>query len=210
MHLENKNLENKNLEQLEKPVINKILYLGPWHHIKPVHDFPQVKEFIFIDTQPRSEFDNKLFYHGFYKQNFYDDLIHKCICFGFELKTEYVIDQNYYKSIFTLRHISTNIKYTMTPTLQQDIEEADALIVSGYHPNSKLLEYFTKPKIFIGYSNTWYDEDVDEDVDASIISVLHQTKKTEYFYNFLAVSYKTGQMKECIDIFDLQIKVVDL
>ena len=33
------------------------------------------------------------------KQNFYDDLIHKCICFGFELKTEYVIDQNYYKSI---------------------------------------------------------------------------------------------------------------
>ena len=243
MHLENKNLENKNLEQLEKPVINKILYLGPWHHIKPVHDFPQVKEFIFIDTQPRSEFDNKLFYHGFYKQNFYDDLIHKCICFGFELKTEYVIDQNYYKSIFTLRqrlyyflwdvlpnhinptlltfynettkqtikyYISTNIKYTMTPTLQQDIEEADALIVSGYHPNSKLLEYFTKPKIFIGYSNTWYDEDVDEDVDASIISVLHQTEKTEYFYNFLAVSYKTGQMKECIDIFDLQIKVVDL
>ena len=241
MHLEN--VYKKNLEQVDQPVINKILYLGSWNHIQPVRDFPLVKEFIFIDTQPRSEFDNKSFYQGFYKQNFYDDLIHKCICFGFNLKTEEVLDLTYYKSIFTLwqriyhslwnvlphhinptlltffnertrqtikYYISTNIEYNMTISLQQDIEEADALVVSGYHPNIKLLEYFTKPKIFIGYSNTCYDLNKDKEEDANIISVLHQTKKTEYFYNFLAVSYKTGKMKECVDIFDLKIKCLRL
>jgi hypothetical protein len=54
------------------------------------------------------------------------------------------------------------------------------------------------------------NKDKDNEEDSSIISLLHQPNKTEYFYNFLAVSYKTGQMKECTDIFDLQIKVVDL
>jgi hypothetical protein len=237
-------LEKEHLKHLDQSFIKKILYIGPWHHIQPVRDFPHVKEFIFIDTQPRSEFDNNTFYNRFYKCDFYDDLIHKCICFGFELKTEYVIDQNYYKSIFTIRqrlyyslwdvipkhinptlltfynettkqtikyYISTNIKYTMTPTLQRDIEESDALIVSGYHPNIKLLEYFTKPKIFIGYSNTCYDLNKDKDNEEdSIISLLHQTDKTEYFYNFLAVSYKKGQMKDCTDIFDLKIKCLKL
>ena len=228
---------------MELEQIKKILYIGTGNHIQPVRDFPLVKEFIFIDTQSRSEWDNKSYDFGCYKCDFHDDLIHKCICFGFQLVSTSVVDPNYYKSLFTIKqrlyyslwdilpahinptvltflnektqqiikyYISTNIQYNMCPKLQNDIEQTDALIISGYHPTSKLLEYFTKPKIFIGYSNTWYDEDVDEDVDASIISVLHQTEKTEYFYNFLAVSYKTGQMKECTDIFDLQSKVVDL
>lgn len=242
MHLEKEHLEH--LEHLDQSVINKILYIGTWNHIQPVRDFPLVKEFIFIDTQPRSEFDDKSFYQGFYKQNFYDDLIHKCICFGFHLKSKEVLDSTYYKSIFTLwqriyyslwnvlphhinptlltffnertrqtikYYISTNIEYNMTVSLQQDIEEADALVVSGYHPNIKLLEYFTKPKIFIGYSNTCYDLNKDkEEEDNSIISVLHQTEKSEYFYKYITVSCKTGQMKDCTDIFDLKIKVLNI
>ena len=46
--------------------INKILYLGAWHHIQPVRDLPLVKEFIFIDTQPRSEWDNQSFHMQMY------------------------------------------------------------------------------------------------------------------------------------------------
>lgn len=37
--------------------LNKILYLGAWDDIAPIHDFPNVNEFIYIDTQPRSESD---------------------------------------------------------------------------------------------------------------------------------------------------------
>ena len=218
-------------------LINKILYLGTWHHIQPVRDFPLVKEFIFIDTQPRSEWDNQSFHIGFYKNSFFDDLIHKCSCFGFKLKLTDVIDPNYYKSIFTIKqrfyyylwnvlphhinptmlefvnettgqsikyYISTNIQYTMTPNLQKDIEEADALLVSGYHPNIKLLEYFTKPKIFIGYSGTCYDADEDD----NIISLLNQTFQSDYFDNYLLVSEKTKQIKKCIDIFDIKLTLI--
>ena len=230
--------------------INKILYLGTWHHIQPVRDFPLVKEFIFIDTQPRSEVDDLSFHIGFYKRNFFDDLIHKCVCFGFKLKSAEVIDPNYYKSIFTIKqrlyyylwdilpnhinptmleffnertgqtikyYISTNIQYTMTPNLQKDIEEADALLVSGYHPNIKLLEYFTKPKIFIGYTDTCYDLDKKEDNKKednkkedkdTVISLLNQTFQSDYFDNYLLVSKKTGEIKKCIDIFDIKLTLI--
>jgi hypothetical protein len=239
MDLEKNHLEK---EHLEEAFINKILYLGTGNHIQPVRDFPETKEFIFIDTQPRSEFDDKSFYQEFYRYNFYDNLIHKCNCFGFHLKSEEVLDSTYYKSIFTLwqriyyslwnilpqhinptlltffnertrqtikYYISTNIEYNMTISLQRDIEEADALVVSGYNPNIKLLEYFTKSKIFIGYSNTCYDLNKDNE-DTSIMSVLHQTEKSEYFYKYKTVSCKTGQMKDCTDIFDLKIKVLNV
>ena len=222
--------------------INKILYLGSWHHIQPVRDFPLVKEFIFIDTQPRSEWDTNFFHIGFYKQNFYDELIHKCKNFGFKLKTEDVLDQNYYKSIFTIKqrlyyslysqrpphinptlltfynettgqsikyYISTNIQYNMTPLLQKDIEESEALVISGYHPHIKLLEYFTKPKLFIGYSDTCYDKNKNEEQNNGddIISLLNQSYKSEYFNHYMVVSYKTGQIKKCTDIFDIKLQI---
>ena len=218
--------------------INKILYIGTWHHIQPVRDFPQTKEFICIDTQPRNIFDNQLFYAEYYKHDFYDDLIHKCTCYGFKLKSEEILDKKYYKYIFTIKqrlyyslysqkphhinptllifynekteqtikyYMSTNIEYNMCTNLQQDIEEADALVVSRYHPNIKVLEYFTKPKIFIGYSNISYD--IDEKYNDSIITLLHQQEKTkiksEYFNKYIAISNKTGKIKECNDLFDL-------
>ena len=40
---------------------NKILYIGTGCDIQPVTHFLQTKEFIFIDSQPRNEFDS--FYH---------------------------------------------------------------------------------------------------------------------------------------------------
>ena len=110
-------------------------------------------------------------------------------------------------------YISTNIQYTMTPSLQKDIEEADALVVSGYHPHIKLLKYFTIPKIFIGYSNTCYDKDKDKDKDKTsnetddIISLLNQSYQSEYFNHYLAVSYKTGQIKQCTDIYDIKLTI---
>ncbi len=237
MHLEKEHLDK---EPLEQSYINKILYIGTWHHIQPVRDFPLVKEFIFIDTQPRSKWDDKSYDSKFYKRDFYDDLIHKCICFGFQLMNEYILDPNYYKSILTIKqrvyysfystlphhinptllvffnektrqtikyYISTNIQYNMCATLQKDIEDADALIVSGYHPHIKLLEYFTKPKIFIGYSGTYYNIDENNGDASTIISVLHQSEKSEYFDKFLAVSKKTGKITKCTDIFDLKVKV---
>ena len=80
-----------------------------------------------------------------------------------------------------------------------------------------MLEYFTKPKIFIGYSGTCYDvdkdkkstndNDTDNDND-TIISLLNQTFQSDYFDNYLVVSEKTGQIKKCIDIFDIKLTLI--
>ncbi|MEI6237225.1 MAG: hypothetical protein WCP03_01310, partial [Candidatus Saccharibacteria bacterium] len=52
-----------------------------------------------------------------------------------------------------------------THDLANDIKEADALIVSGYFPHKKILNYFDGPKKFLGYSDTIYDLDDDKYLD---------------------------------------------
>ena len=60
--------------------MNKLLYFGANIHIDPIIHFKNVNEFIMVDTQPRSEFDNVYcdnlqFYEGFYRPDFYIKLI---------------------------------------------------------------------------------------------------------------------------------------
>jgi hypothetical protein len=86
----------------------QLLYVGAGTHIEPVKHFPNTKLFIFIDTQPRSEFDS--FFYKFYKQNYKQfyrpNFLHnlKSILFnsyGFTLDECYCIDKNYYKKIIS-------------------------------------------------------------------------------------------------------------
>jgi len=63
---------------------NKLLYIGSGLHIKPVTNFLQTKNFIFIDTLPRSEYSeniNKISYNKY----FYNNLIDKFKNYKFEL-----------------------------------------------------------------------------------------------------------------------------
>ena len=66
--------------------MEKLLYIGSGLDFKPIIHFRQVKEFVFIDSQPRSVADEilyngSLFIDGLYRYNF--------------------IDLNYYKQILT-------------------------------------------------------------------------------------------------------------
>jgi hypothetical protein len=215
--------------------IKKILYIGTWNHIECVNHFPNTKEFIFIDTQPRSEFDSLSFYQPFYRKNFFQGLLTECRKKQFRLTNLIETDKTYYKKILSVSqlmdyklmdscpfinptllsfanditeqiihyYISTNIEYNMTPRLLQDIQSADALIVSGYFPNKILLDYFDKdmPKKFIGYSQTCYKGTNDEypDEKNTIINVLKQSKnviKNDYFYSYYYVCSETGSYKK--------------
>ena len=89
---------------------NKILYIGANCHIQPVNHFKYTKEFVFIDTQPRSEFDSfhPNFYKYFYRRNFYSNLIESCQQYGFDLESTYELDSNYYTQIISFKKL---IKY---------------------------------------------------------------------------------------------------
>jgi len=86
-------------------ICNKILYVGAGHHLDPVVHFRETKEFLFIDTQPRSEFDSECpqFHIGFYRKKFVDYLIDICEDFGFILESEYVIDNKYHQKVLSLK-----------------------------------------------------------------------------------------------------------
>lgn len=216
---------------------NKILYVGAGLHIMPVTHFPQTKQFIFIDSQPRSEFDSThpKFYTGFYRQHFINDLIASCQHYGFIFDSYTILDKNYYKKIIsrkwyysswfykippdinptilvfinkktkqTIRYyISTNIKFNMNKKLEDDISSCDGIIVSGYFPETILLQYFKNPKVFFGYTNTCYNisPSFSSECDNTIIYFLHNCicNLQYYFYEFYIVYDDSGIIIKCED-----------
>jgi hypothetical protein len=82
---------------------NKILYIGAGCHIKPVTHFKQTKEFIFIDTQPRSENESIFpkFNKEFYKEHFINNLEAEFVNYGFTVDTFYKLDNKYFNKIIS-------------------------------------------------------------------------------------------------------------
>lgn len=201
----------------------KLLYFGPWDHIDPVIHFPLIKEFVFIDTQPRSEFDKKnIFETCFYRDKFYNNLVMKCNTYGFVLNNTYVLDPYYYKKIGadlsydninptlltfhnyktnqTIKYyISTNILYNMCPMLENDILTSDGLILSGYHPHKILFSYISsKLKTIYCYTATCYDyNDYYKD---NIISGLYNNNINVIY---IIISNDTGEQLHAFDTINM-------
>jgi hypothetical protein len=102
---------------------NKILYVGAGCHIQPVNHFYDTKQFIFIDTQPRNEFDS---YHpkyseGLYRPNFLTNLLTVFENNGFLLESYKVVDSNYHKKIISKTWYYSSwffkVPYDVNPTL---------------------------------------------------------------------------------------------
>lgn len=86
--------------------MEKLLYIGSGIDFEPIVHFSKVKEFIFIDTLPRSEFDGyvfngSLFYDEFYRHKFIDLMITNANKYGFELIEKISLDSEYYLKILT-------------------------------------------------------------------------------------------------------------
>jgi hypothetical protein len=187
---------------------NKLLYIGSGLHIKPVVDFLKTKNFVFIDTLPRTEFSENNIKIS-YNKYFYNNLIDKFRNYKFELNSETKLvnendndnDNTEYRIYPTLLifnnietkqtvnyYISTNFLYIKNKNLIQDIAEADGLIISSYYPDKKLLNYFTFPKKLFCYNDNLYnyirDHWFDDEYDSSIFSLLDKDNQHLYFNEF--------------------------
>jgi hypothetical protein len=83
--------------------IEKILYIGAWSDINPIIDLKNVKEFIYIDTQPLrqngpDEYNEKLYS----RRDFIKEITKKFGILNYTLKNKRVIDNEYYKKRMTL------------------------------------------------------------------------------------------------------------
>ena len=192
---------------ITKPHPNKLLYIGANTHLAPVRHFPNTKEFVFIDTQPRSEFDKEnIFETCFYRHRFYKRLLRTLSQYGFILLSTTVLDKQYVKTHYqhcnptllyfsnpvtrqTVKYyISTNILYNMCPVLEQDIRQTDGLIISGYHPHQKVLDYLPKSITWYCYNSTCYS--YDEYNPDTIIGTLH---RENMIGTFIVMDYHSGK-----------------
>ena len=225
--------------------LKKILYMGPWFHIEPtLHpEMRKVKEFVYVDIQPRGENETLLYDESSYKKNFVKNLKTKCYYFGYELIQDYPLDNEYvytllkddeqqdweqrvpyinphvfiFKNKYTRQtlkyYISTNFLYNMNPELRNDMCYADGLILSGYFPNKKILNYFTTPKTIIGFTETYFPHESelnDKAYSTSIIEELfndeNDTYNREWVSNYFLMSIHNGHIIKCNTIYDLHEK----
>ncbi len=80
--------------------MNRLLYFGAGTHLQPVLDFISVKEFVFVDSQPYTEFyrSGYIYDKQFYRTNFVKELNSKAKLYGFELTEEKVLDPTFFWS----------------------------------------------------------------------------------------------------------------
>lgn len=219
---------------------HKLLYLGTGYHIDPVKHFPQTKEFIFVDTRSRSEWDKTRFYSGFYSHNFNNILVESCKKYNFSLEKSIELDSSYYTKIMNWKqrlyyfcriketfpdinptlHIfknkqtdqiikyytSTNIIFNMNKFLEADISNSDGLIISGYHPDKKLLEYIKKPINLYCYTQTLYKCEPEEIDNLNNIFILLFSDKnliSKYFNSIYSINIINGKIIKCDDVSDL-------
>jgi len=206
----------------------KLLYIGAWNHIQPISHFPKTREFIFIDTQPRSEFDKEhIFISCFYRHRFYKNVLRIWSQYGFSLLSSTVLDKTYDKSLVfdtheeskpyknnpTLLHfvnpitnqtiryyISTNIKYNMCPQLKEDIQQSDGIILSGYFPDKVLFDYIQKPITFYCYTSTCYYHDSDK----NILDVLY---KSPFASTFIIMNISGQRLYTCTTIQEVNVYI---
>ncbi len=76
----------------------KLFYAGANSHFQPVRDFPNTKEFIFIDSQPYTEGYYRMFDIGFYRKNFVQNIILIASLYDFHIISEEVIDNTFFWS----------------------------------------------------------------------------------------------------------------
>ena len=152
-------------------ISSKILYIGTGLHLDVLKHFDSTKEFIFVDIQPRSEFDSPdSFYEGFYRKNFYPKLIELAREFGFELEKSEELDPEYFVNILDIaQRIKwlNNVKETF-PNI------CPTLLIFFNSITGQKLKYYISTNIL--YNMCW---DLENDISSSeglIISGYHPNK----------------------------------
>lgn len=165
--------------------MNKAIYIGAGLDILPALLFPSIKEFIFIDSQPFSEFGTHA-YHiesekfistlNVLKKDQFENLFSRPT---FMPTLEKVMNQNNFQQskstpdyiLYQNQITNQTIKYYysfsfpeyLDESILNEIKSCNTIIVCGHHPNKVVLEYIQSPTYLIGNNRTHYDYDLDDD-----------------------------------------------
>jgi len=145
--------------------MTKAVYVGAGLDILPVLLNEDIKEFIYIDSQPKSEFGMLGFLEKrFFRKNFLEQLNTVMHNNNFKQK---ISETNYLK--YFNEDTKQNINYYInTPfpdklndKIIEHIRDSNVLICIGHDPDKQILEYMKQPFTFIGSTHTCYQHKKD-------------------------------------------------
>jgi len=180
--------------------MTKALYIGAGTDILPVIVNPDIKNFIYIDSQPKSQYGDLGFGEKlFFCKNFLDNLNNIMRNNNFKLIEN---SENYLKYFNETTkqtinyYINTVISDKITKTLKNIIETCNILICIGHDPHKEILNYIKKPFIFIGSVHTCYkieQNNIDKQENSTFIELYNNPSlaeeyrliKDKKYYDFL-------------------------
>jgi len=170
------------------------LYIGAGLDMRPLQDLKYITKFNYIDSLPNSEFGiyeytkNNINY--FNNPNFILNLDNIMNENKFNLIND-INDVRVYSNQKQIIYYNVNIAIPeLFFEIQHYIKDFDTLIVAGYDPDSIILDANNNKIHFIGYEGTYYDKNVYDDTQNSIIYKLHTN---EINYRFYKYTYITNQ-----------------
>lgn len=177
--------------------MKKAIYIGAGMDTRPLFCFPEIKNWIYIDSRPNNEFGPK-FNTYFYDSHFINDVVN---CF--DLINFNILDENEDFILFINYQTRQEVKYYINiylPNSYLKIKEKilgwDTLVVAGHIPSDCCMDSVTNeiPTTFIGFNDTYYGKD-DE---YPIISGLYtgQYKFDKYILNYTPGFYDLYQKYE--------------
>ena len=150
-----------------------LVYIGAWSDFSVVRFFSTTKKFIFVDTQPRNEFDDDYsIKESLYERPYFlQQIFEAAEIEGFELISKKVLkvySKNKLKNptLYNFKsnnqeidyYVSSNFKKDNLLELNKEINKCNGIIVSGYFPHSDLLKLMkTNINIYL-MSGTYYSK----------------------------------------------------
>jgi hypothetical protein len=172
----------------------KAIYIGAGIDIVPVLLFDTIDEYIYIDSQPFSEFGTQTyivktntakhvsrderFFNDFSRGNFMENLINV-------MKQNYFIMVEKNNDFLLFKNNKKTIKYYyscafpeyITKEIKDELKDCNVLILVGHDPHKDILKYIKLPTTIITSNNTVYRHDpIDENYDRSTFRILNEDK----------------------------------
>jgi hypothetical protein len=188
-----------------------MIYIGAYTDLIPVLFFKNIKNFIFIDCVPFSNYSNSVVLKEEMMTTIYASIneidtfkgINQLGDYSFLVRLESVMKRNNFildekndiDSYLLYKNKDRTIKYYinrafpqfLTQPIIRDIKECNILYISGHDPDKSVLNFIKKPFTVIGTSNTLFTIDPTEYSEKSTIKYLTDNAYKSEKYQFLKI-----------------------
>ena len=187
--------------------MNKAVYIGAGTDIIPIVVLDDIQEFIYIDSQPFSEFGT-MTYNNYtesitYIQNRVDTINNSFSRNDFIDRLKKLMKQNEIKITNENRSYlefktksNQTIKYYysysfpeyLDDSLKSELKSCNTIVMAGFDPNKEIFNYLQKPTYFVAGSHTCYSKVIDDDIEKSSFKLL--TEKPDIISKYYLLKEK--------------------